>query len=224
MNVHPLQGLHWSARFSSLQRQGLALLPTALTVWLAAGPLQAWPSTVVLTSWVVYCASYLALVGHLAWRLDAADTRRRAAWEDPGAAMLFMLVTLAACASLVAVALAVDAGALLQGLSRLLHLVLMMLSVAGAWLLIQGVFALHYARRYYQDDPNGGLVFPGGLSPDYLDFFYFSAVVGMTSQVSDVSVTGRGMRRLVLWHGMLSFAFNLTVLALAVNVLAGGLR
>lgn len=70
---------------------------------------------------------------------------------------------------------------------------------------------------------DGGLAFPGGEAPDTLDFFYFSVVIGMTSQVSDVSVTGRRMRRLVTGHGMLSFAFNLVILAIAVNVFASSL-
>ena len=69
----------------------------------------------------------------------------------------------------------------------------------------------------------GGLAFPGNLAPDYPDFFYFSLVIGMTFQVSDVAVTSRRMRRLVTAHGMLSFAFNLVILALAVNVLASSL-
>lgn len=142
--------------------------------------------------------------------------------------MLFVLVTLAACASLVAVAMGVPRGSGLDPWPRAGHLLLMALSLAGAWLLIQVVFALHYARHYYlpgpaDGEPARGLDFPGGQAPDYLDFFYFSAVVGMTSQVSDVAVRSRSMRRLTLVHSLLSFAFNLIVLALAVNVLAGAL-
>jgi uncharacterized membrane protein len=108
------------------------------------------------------------------------------------------------------------------------HLLLVALSLAGAWLLIQVVFALHYARCYYLpsrggQEPARGLAFPGDQAPDYLDFFYFSAVVGMTSQVSDVAVHSRAMRRITLVHGLLSFGFNLVVLALAVNVLSSAL-
>lgn len=225
MNTHPLHGLHWSARFSALQRQALALLAAGLFGWLALNGFGAAKNTALLFAWVAYCACYLALVGHLAWRLSAADTQRRARWEDPGAAMLFVLVTLAACASLVAVGLAVQGSSGLGLWPRMAHLALMGLSLAGAWLLVQVVFALHYARRYYlpsrgESEPARGLLFPGGEAPDYMDFFYYSAVVGMTSQVSDVAVHSRAMRRLTLVHGLLSFAFNLIVLALAVNVIA----
>lgn len=62
-----------------------------------------------------YCAVYLVLIGKLAAHLDPNGTRRRAQWIDPGSAMLFGLVTAAACASMVAVALAVDTGRSLQG-------------------------------------------------------------------------------------------------------------
>lgn len=228
MVTHPLHGLHWSARFSALQRQLLALLPGVLSGVAVATQLQTPSGTALLCGWVVYCFTYLGLVSHLAHRLNASDTQRRARWEDPGAAMLFVLVMLAAMASLGAVAVAVEAGTQLRGASRAAHLVLVALSLMGTWLLIQSVFALHYARRYYRssghtDSHGAGLAFPGDQPPDYFDFFYFSAVIGMTSQVSDVVITDRPMRRLALWHGLLSFAFNLAVLALAVNVLAGAL-
>jgi uncharacterized membrane protein len=228
MNKHALHGLHWSARLGAVQRQALALLPALLAGTLAwrTGGLAA--NTALLCGWVTYCATYFGLVTHLTWHLNAEDTHRRARWEDPGAAMLFVLVTLAACASLVAVGMAVRSVHGLEPLAQMAHLLLVALSLAGAWLLIQVVFALYYARCYYLpsrggQEPARGLAFPGDQAPDYLDFFYFSAVVGMTSQVSDVAVHSRAMRRITLVHGLLSFGFNLVVLALAVNVLSSAL-
>ncbi len=101
-------------------------------------------------------------------------------------------------------------------------------TIACSWVLTHVMFALHYAHRYYRDDPRtaeedatGGLVFPGGADPDYWDFVYFSFVIGMTSQVSDVQVSSRAMRRLVISHGVLSFAFYTIVLALSINIVAG---
>lgn len=228
MHTHPMHGLHWSARFSAWQRQAVAVLPALLAGGAAAAWLGAGGATPWLCGWVVYCAVYNGLVWRLAGHLDAAATHRRARWEDPGAAMLFVLVTSAACASLLAVAMAVDSGRQLQGWPRAAHLGLMLLSLAGAWLLIQSAFALHYARAYYlpqpgSHEPTRGLAWPGGEDPGYLDFFYHSAIVGMTSQVADVTVQSRAMRRLTLLHGLLSFAFNLIVLAMAVNVFATAL-
>jgi len=91
--------------------------------------------------------------------------------------------------------------------------------------LIQTVFAFHYARRYYRDEQlrpprPGGLAFPGGGAPDYMDFAYYSFVVGMTSQVSDVQVISQIMRRMTLMHAVLAFVFNIAVLALSINTIA----
>lgn len=220
---------HRLTHLTAWQRQAAALLPAVPVGAMSA----AWPTlpgpAPWLMAWVVYCATYVGLVWHLAARLDAAATQQRAQREDPGAAMLFVLVTAAACASLVAVAMNVQATQALQGWQRAFNLGLMALSLAGAWLLIQCVFTLHYARMYYRSRadrgaPDRGLGFPDGKDPDYLDLLYYSAVVGMTSQVSDVSVRSRGMRHLTLVHALLSFAFNLIVLATAVNVFAGAGR
>jgi uncharacterized membrane protein len=53
-----------------------------------------------------------------------------------------------------------------------------------------------------------------------MDFAYYSFVVGMTAQVSDVQVTSKRLRRLTLLHGLISFAFNTIILALTINALA----
>jgi uncharacterized membrane protein len=65
------------------------------------------------------------------------------------------------------------------------------------------------------------LRFPGQSEPDYLDFVYYSFVVGMTSQVSDVAVVARHMRRITLIHGVLSFVFNIAILAMSINIIGG---
>jgi uncharacterized membrane protein len=220
---------HRLTHLTAWQRQVVAVWPGVLVgaasgTWAGLAGAAPW-----LMAWSVYCATYVGLVWHLAARLDAAATQQRAQREDPGAAMLFVLVTAAACASLGAVAMNVQATQALEGWQRASNLGLMALSLAGAWLLIQCVFTLHYARVYYrsQDDqgtPERGLGFPDGKDPDYLDLLYYSAVIGMTSQVSDVSIRSRTMRHLALVHALLSFAFNLIVLATAVNVFASAGR
>ncbi len=95
-----------------------------------------------------------------------------------------------------------------------------------SWTLIHTVFAVHYAHSFYGDGPApgpddaGGLLFPGNEQvPDFWDFFYFSLVLGMTCQVSDVQITGKHMRRLASVHGALSFFFNTVILALTINFL-----
>jgi uncharacterized membrane protein len=102
------------------------------------------------------------------------------------------------------------------------------LAVIESWLLIHTVFTLRYAHVFYRleqeadvEGSDGGLIFPGGDNPDYEDFAYFSFVIGMTCQVSDVNITSRFMRRLALLHGLLSFAFNTAILALSINIISG---
>lgn len=100
------------------------------------------------------------------------------------------------------------------------------MTVVFSWLLMHSVFALRYAHNYYGDSLQdhsrhaGGLEFPGQHPPDYRDFVYFSFVIGMTCQVSDVQVASRMMRRAVLLHGILSFAFNTVILALTINTVS----
>jgi len=88
---------------------------------------------------------------------------------------------------------------------------------------VHTIFSIHYAHEYYgerRDGILGGLIFPGEKEPDYWDFLYFSLVIGMTSQVSDVAVTSKVIRHVVSMHGVLSFFFNLVVLALTVNMIS----
>ena len=143
--------------------------------------------------------------------------RARAQEEDFGRTVIFVVVVVAACASLFAVGLLVIEGS--AG-----HLVLGLATVVLSWSLIQTVFGLHYAHAFYGDNDQrgesrhaGGLVFPGERMPDYFDFAYFSFVIGMTCQVSDVQITSRRMRRLALLQSALAFAFNTIILALLIN-------
>jgi uncharacterized membrane protein len=134
-----------------------------------------------------------------------------------------MVVAVLACVS--SITLLLQQVKQLEGTQRVLHMALAMVALALSWLFIQTIFAFRYAHRYYQEkrkEPDGpGLVFPNQANPDYFDFLYYSFVIGMTSQVSDVQVSSREMRRLTLGHGILSFAFNVLIVALTINVLAG---
>ena len=94
----------------------------------------------------------------------------------------------------------------------------------ASWLVVHTLFTLHYAHVYYRSLARRpsveALEFPGKDAPDYLDFAYFSFVIGATAQTADISVSSSEMRRLALLHGMLSFLFNTVILALSINMLA----
>jgi uncharacterized membrane protein len=180
--------------------------------------------TRAVASWDVGTIVYLALAWWLIVRTDAAGTRDHALSQDQSSYLIFLFVVSAACASIVAIGFVAATIKELAFWPKAWHLALTVAALLSSWLVIQTVFAFHYARRYYdpagQDGPQpAALLFPGRREPDYLDFAYFSFVVGMTSQVSDVAVIARRMRHLTLIHGVLAFVFNIAVLALSINII-----
>ena len=177
-------------------------------------------ATRLLVGWDLYVGLYLALVAHLMSGAEIERIRARAAVEDEGQFAILMLTVVAALASLGAIfsELGIGAG------RRPAHVVLAALTILLSWAFIHTIFALHYAHEFYDEDIGGGLAFPGGeTEPDYWDFVYFSFVIGMTSQVSDVGVTHKEIRRTVAAHGVVSFVFNAALLALTVNIAASAI-
>ena len=177
---------------------------------------------------VVWNAFSLCVLA-LAWlRIATArpgESLRTARLQDVGRRIIFLFVVLAACASIFAVAYLLVTGHGRHGGLLFESIALAFGTLVNSWCLVHTVFALHYAHIFYGDNPRtetyaGGLEFPGEPKPDYLDFAYFSFVIGMTCQVSDVGVSGRILRRWALAHGLLSFAFNTLILALAINVVS----
>jgi len=184
-----------------------------------------WPFRALL-GWCVGAAVYLVLAWWLAEVFDSKSTRQRSQAQDEPSVVIFGVMLLAVLACVASITLMLQQVKELEGTERVIHMVLAMTALALSWLFIQTLFAFRYAHRYYQEEkrkePDGpGLVFPNQPDPDYFDFFYYSFVIGMTSQVSDVQVSSREMRRLTLGHGILSFAFNVLIVALTINVLAG---
>jgi uncharacterized membrane protein len=173
-----------------------------------------------LVAWDVALTLYLALAFRLMMSCDSNRIRRRAALQDEGRFTILALVVASAMASLIAI-LAELGGANRQPA----HLALAVFTILLSWAFTHTIFAIHYAHEYYSEKApkGGGLNFPGDETPDYWDFVYFSFVVGMTSQVSDVAVTSRPLRRLVAAHGAVSFIFNATLLALTVNIAASAI-
>lgn len=209
------------------------LFLSALAATLASIAIPSWihlPSR-VLCVWDTGMVCFLILTWTAMLKVTPEMMSRRAKLQDEGRFVISSLVTAAACASLFAI------GFILQdsnGLSKgplALHLILCIVTIIGSWLLVHTIFATHYAKDYYQDDPTtleiddiGGLDFPGSSNLDFWDFLYFSFCIGMTSQVSDVEVVSRSMRRLVLFHSVLSFFFNTAIVAMSINIIAGAFK
>lgn len=209
----------WMPKLTAFHRSLIAL-SVGLVVWLLMGNRFIW-QTRLLLSLLVYAFIVLGFIWSI---IGWADARQVAQREDQSRLVIFTLTIGGALASLFAV---VGLLGSLQGVPAAevtRHVVLSGLTVVSAWLLIHSVFTLHYAHLYFYDANDtrqeGGLDFPGDESPDYLDFAYFSFVVGMTCQVSDVAVTQRRLRRMTLLHGVLSFAFNTLIIAFSINTLS----
>jgi uncharacterized membrane protein len=179
--------------------------------------------TKLLVAWDVGVSLYLGLMHTMMMRCDVQRIRRRASEQDEGAFAILLLTTAATLASLVAIVF--ELGGVKQSPPgyATIQILLAMATILLSWAFVHTIFALHYANEYYGergDGKIGGLKFPGDAKPDYLDFLYSSLVIGLTSQVSDVAVTSKAIRRMVAVHGVLSFFFNLTVLALTVNMIS----
>jgi uncharacterized membrane protein len=175
-------------------------------------------STRLLIGWDVGAVFYLAAAFLLAQDFDPKRIQLRADQYDEGGLLILVLTVAAAVASLAAIV--VELGAARANASDRLALVLAGGTTLLSWALIHTIFAFHYAHRCYRgiDNRCSGLAFPKETHPTYWDFMYFSFVIGMTFQVSDVQVTATPLRRLVLAHGVTSFFFSVAVLALAVNL------
>jgi uncharacterized membrane protein len=180
-------------------------------------------STRLLIGWDVGMGLFLIAAFAMVLRSDGVRLRRRAALQDEGQFVILLLVATAALASLGAIVALLGAGA--GGAGRPpAYLALAVVTILLSWTLVHVIFALHYAHEFYGAGAKGaGLKFPGDEDPDYWDFLYFSLVIGMTSQVSDVAVTGRTIRRTVAAHGVISFLFNAALIALTVNIAASAL-
>lgn len=216
----------WHVRLTAARRLILVIVAGIVVFALEPGSLRL--SNRVLVAWDMGAVGYLLLSWLTILRADVAMTHFRARMYDQSGYVIFLLVLTAACVSMVAIAFLIGDIRGLAPRAKLAHLTLSIIALMAAWMLIHTVFAFHYAREYYAPDDDGtptsgGLRFPECDTPTYLDFAYYAFVIGMTSQVSDVAVISSDMRRTTLAHGMLSFVFNIAVLALSINVISGAL-
>lgn len=151
---------------------------------------------------------------------DAEVMRRHAQRDDAGQVLLLILTGLISSVVLGELSLLIlDKADLDVG-----SIALLLGTLLASWTFANLIFAFHYARLYYSahgEVDHEGLDFPGGDTPDFSDFVNFAFVIGMTCQTADINITKTAMRRVATFHGLFAFAFNLVILALSVNVLAG---
>lgn len=189
-----------------------------LALFVALLPLMS-VSRALLVSFDIGIAIFLALLVNVMSRATPSRMRQRAKLQDEGKWVVLGASLILSVVIMLALYLELHAGkdksvrdALLAGSTIFL-----------SWLFLAAIFSQQYAHSFYLDPAcqDGGLLFPGTAEPDYWDFMYFSVVLSMTFQVSDVQITARPIRRLALLHGVVAFFFNVTIIAITVNVVAG---
>jgi uncharacterized membrane protein len=175
-------------------------------------------------AWDVGVICFLVSVYRMVWQADVAFIRRRSAMQDEGR-NLVLLFAIAAVVISVAVIMVWLSGE--TGVARppARDLAFVFLTIPLSWIFIHTIFMLHYAHEFYAEHRGvgGGLRFPGNEQPDYWDFVYFAFGVGMAAQVADVMVTSRPIRHIVLIHSIVSFFFNVTLIAMAVSIVGGAI-
>ncbi|MEH1908338.1 MAG: DUF1345 domain-containing protein [Nostoc sp.] len=184
-------------------------------------------ATRILCAWNSGVDFFLAVTWWKMIKATPEKIRRYAEGEYEGHLAIFLLVIAAACASVLAIVFLLTDKKGLSPILLKLHVILSIITIVSSWLLVHTMFAVQYAHSYYKyirhnnsEEITGGLDFPHNDCPDYWEFLYYSFVVGMTSQVSDVETTSPDMRRLTLLHSILSFFFNTTILAMTINIVA----
>lgn len=180
-----------------------------LVVWLAVA------LSIIILDWIT-----------IIWA-HPQDIRKVASLENSSRFLIFLFVMAASLVSLVAIFLLLKSTKGQSEEAAAGYVLLAMAAVVVSWWMVHTVFTMRYAHLFYTPAdkgkaPVGGLEFPGDeKEPDYLDFVYFSFVIGMTFQVSDVEISSKNIRRLVWAHGLISFAFNTAIVALSINVISG---
>ncbi|MFN0083378.1 MAG: DUF1345 domain-containing protein [Ferruginibacter sp.] len=213
VKMHPLQRIGFSFIFALLifflvKNNDLGMLFTIVTTWCV------FAFSYIITSWLVMFSRRIAEI-------------KKMAQKDDGSAVFVIVFTIIASFAAMVTVLMLVITSKTDDKNEILRVIVSFSSVMLSWFLVHTIFAFHYAHLFYDtdgannDNLKKGLDFPNEDDPDYLDFAYFSFVVGMTFQVSDVQVTDKQMRRLVLLHGMLAFILNTFVVALTINFIAG---
>lgn len=178
----------------------------------------------LLAGWNIFGLTYVIISLYTFTTVPQQQIRERCSAEDLRSWLLFLLVLVACLASLFTVLSFVELRKDWP-VSEWLSSVMGIGAIVFSWMLVHTSFAFRYAHLYYGDDNHRysrharGLTFPQDDKPDYFDFAYFSFVIGMTFQVSDVVITSKGVRRLALLHSLISFIFNTVIIAMTISEL-----
>jgi uncharacterized membrane protein len=142
--------------------------------------------------------------------------------EDPSAPFILVAVTAAALVSLLAVIEPLASLKHAGHAERIYRFALAALTLIASWVLVPTMFTMHYADMFYSASPEDRpLLFPRTERPAFWDFAYFAFTIAAACQTADVSTTQVAVRRVVIMHEIISFAFNVAIVGFAINITAG---
>lgn len=172
-----------------------------------------------------------AILIYMVWALSLMaksgkeEIQQRALTQNDGKFAVLILVFMALLFSMIAIFVDLSSVKNLIGREKYERLIMSVITIVLSWCFLQVAFSLHYAHDYFYETQHrraGGLIFlPANESPDYFDFLYFSIVLGATAQTADVTLSSKNMRRTCLFHSMIAFFFNTTLLAITINMASG---
>jgi len=179
--------------------------------------------TRIMMSWDVFSLLMISTIWTIFFNIPEDKINVFAQREDDSRAVIFVIVVVSLLISLFGITILLK-GSSDKYINLAIHETVSIISVGLSWIMLHTIFTIHYAHLFYDDDNqkigvcSEGIDFPGTQKPDYLDFAYFSFVIGMTFQVSDATISSKKIRHLVLLHSFLSFVFNTIILALTISI------
>lgn len=210
---------NWLLRIHPLHRMLICLICSVLFCILLPGNMVFLLK--VMLGWITFAFLFTLADWGILFTRPIGKIRKVAQQDDGSKVFVFAMIILSSFASLFTVLFLMISGGERSDLFVPVAIGGMILS----WIMLHTLFTFNYAHLYYGDGKHGaaggGLDFPGQGTPDYIDFAYFSFVIGCTFQVSDVVISSKTIRRRVLLHSLLSFALNTFVVALTINLVAG---
>ena len=179
----------------------------------------------IILSWDTFCITSLFFCWILFFSTNENELCHIVAKQDENLKTIFSIVIIAIVLSLFGTLSLINQTSNITE-NKLFHSIISLSPVVFSWLLLHTTFTIRYAHLYHDHNELntgssiGGIKFPGKSKPDYLDFAYFSFVIGMTFQVSDVIITSKTIRRFALMHSLISFLFNTIIVALTISAIS----
>lgn len=181
--------------------------------------------THILVGWDIAVGLYLILALWMFAHCGVAEIRRQSLLQDEGGILILVLTIVSAAASIAAVLTWLELSSKDETFTPG-SLIFLFLTIVLSWAFIHTMFALHYAHEYYAEHrgKGGGLIFPRDPEPDYWDFVYLAFSIGTSTEVSDVEISSKIIRRTATVHGIVAFFFNVTLIALTVGLVGDAVQ